>query len=49
MAQGTAAVALLPSKETLSGAYFDLRTRIDEIVAQAERQGLLSLPLAQPH
>jgi hypothetical protein len=34
--RGTAAVALLPSKETLGGAYFDLRARIDEIVAQAE-------------
>src|ERR1019366_3484372 len=26
-ARGSAAVALLPSKETLSGAYFELRTR----------------------
>ena len=34
-ARGSAAVALLPSKETLSGAYFELRTRIDQIVAQA--------------
>jgi len=34
-ARGSAAVALLPSKETLSGAYFELRSRIDQIVAQA--------------
>jgi hypothetical protein len=43
-ARGSAAVALLPSKETLSGAYFELRSRIDQIVAQAEQQG--SLPIA---
>ena len=43
-ARGEAAVALLPSKETLSGAYLQLRDHIDEIVAQAEREG--SLPLA---
>jgi hypothetical protein len=43
-ARGDAAVALLPSKETLSGAYLQLRGHIDEIVAQAEREG--SLPLA---
>ena len=36
-ARGTAAVALLPSKETLGGAYFELRERIDQIVAQAQR------------
>jgi hypothetical protein len=43
-ARGVAAVALLPSKEALSGAYLALRDHIDEIVAQAEREG--SLPLA---
>jgi hypothetical protein len=43
-ARGTAAVALLPSKEALGGAYFELRARIDHIVAQAEREG--SLPVA---
>ena len=43
-ARGDAAVALLPSKEELSGAYLELRDRIDQIVAQAEREG--SLPLA---
>ena len=30
-ARGTAALALLPTKETLSGAYFELRDRIDQI------------------
>jgi hypothetical protein len=38
-ARGTAAMALLPSKETLSGAYFELRDRIDQIARQAEQQG----------
>jgi hypothetical protein len=41
-ARGSAAVALLPSKETLSDAYFKLRTHIDQIVAQAEQQGSLA-------
>src|SRR5437879_1561694 len=45
VARGTAAVALLPSKEALSGAYFELRARIDEIVAQAEQQGSLAVAL----
>jgi hypothetical protein len=45
-ARGTAAVALLPSKETLGGAYFDLRARIDDIVAQAEQQGSLAVALS---
>ena len=38
-ARGSAAVALLPSKENLSGAYFELRARIDQIVEQAQEQG----------
>ncbi|MGC2125494.1 MAG: hypothetical protein WA652_21830, partial [Xanthobacteraceae bacterium] len=38
-ARGTAAAVLLPSKETLGGAYLELRERIDQIVDQAERQG----------
>jgi hypothetical protein len=38
-ARGTAAVALLPSKETLSGAFSDLAGRIDEIIAQAKADG----------
>jgi hypothetical protein len=45
-ARGTAAVALLPSKETLSGAYFDLRARIDQIVAQAQAEGSLSVAIS---
>ena len=45
-ARGSAAAALLPSKETLSGAYFELRTRIDQIVAQAEQQGSLTVAVS---
>src|ERR1700722_12516241 len=45
-ARGTAAVALLPSKETLSGAYFALRERIDQIVAQAQAEGSLSVAIS---
>ena len=45
-ARGSAAVALLPSKETLSGAYFELRSRIDQIVAQAEQQGSLAVAVS---
>jgi hypothetical protein len=45
-ARGTAAVALLPSKETLSGAYFALRERIDQIVAQAQQEGSLSVAVS---
>jgi hypothetical protein len=45
-ARGTAAVALLPSKEILSGHYFDLRDRIDQIVAQAQAEGSLSVAVS---
>jgi hypothetical protein len=45
-ARGTAAVALLPSKETLGGAYFELRERIDQIVAQAQAEGSLSVAVS---
>src|SRR6516225_1710422 len=45
-ARGTAALALLPSKETLSGAYFELRDRIDQIARQAEQQGSLKIALS---
>ncbi len=45
-AQGSAAIALLPSKENLSSAYADLRTRIDDIVAQAEQQGSLHVAIS---
>src|SRR3954447_10633186 len=44
VSRGTAAVACLPSKDDLSTAYFELRTRIDQIVDQAQQQG--SLPVA---
>ena len=46
VSRGSAAVALLPSKETLGGAYFELRDRIDQIVAQAEQQGSLKVALS---
>jgi hypothetical protein len=46
VARGDAAVALLPSKETLSGAYLELRPRIDQIVAQAEKQGSLTVAIS---
>jgi hypothetical protein len=45
-ARGSAAIALLPSKETLSGAYFALRERIDQIVAQAQGEGSLSVAIS---
>jgi hypothetical protein len=45
-ARGTAAVACLPSKEDLNGAYFDLRGQIDEIVAQAKAEGSLQIALS---
>ena len=45
-ARGSAAVALLPSKEALTGAYFELRDRIDEIVRQAQDQGSLNVAIA---
>ena len=45
-ARGDAAVALLPSKEALSSAYFDLRARIDQIVDQAEKQGSLAVAIS---
>jgi hypothetical protein len=45
-ARGSAAAALMPSKETLSGAYFDLRARIDQIVAQAEEKGSLAVAVS---
>ena len=45
-ARGSAAVALLPSKETLSDAYFELRTQIDQIVAQAQQQGSLAVAIS---
>ena len=46
VARGSAAVALLPSKEILSGHYFDLRDRIDQIVAQAQAEGSLAVAVS---
>ena len=45
-ARGSAAVALLPSKENLSSAYFELRARIDQIVEQAQQQGSLNVAIS---
>ena len=45
-ARGSAAIALLPSKENLSGAYFELRARIDQIVEQAQEQGSLNVAIS---
>jgi hypothetical protein len=45
-ARGSAAVALLPSKETLSGAYSDLCTRIDQVVEQAQQQRSLNVAIS---
>jgi len=46
VARGSAAVALLPSKETLSAAYDGLRTRIDQIVEQAQQEGSLNVAIS---
>jgi hypothetical protein len=45
-ARGSAAIALLPSKEMLSSAYSELRTRIDQIVEQAQQQGSLNVAIS---
>jgi hypothetical protein len=45
-ARGSAAVAMLPSKENLGDAYFELRTRIDQIVEQAQEQGSLNVAIS---
>jgi transposase-like protein len=45
-ARGTAAVALLPSKEILSGQYRGLCGRIDQIVAQAQAEGSLAVAVS---
>lgn len=46
VSRGTAAVACLPSKDDLNLAYFELRSRIDQIVTQAEGQGSLKIALS---
>jgi hypothetical protein len=45
VSRGTAATTCLPSKEDLNSAYFDLRTQIDQIVAQAKAEGSLQTAL----
>ncbi len=45
-ARGSAAVELLPSKETLSSAYLELRARIDQIVEQAQQQRSLNVAIS---
>lgn len=45
-ARGSAAFALLPSKENIGNAYIDLRVRIDEIVKQAQEQGSLNVAIS---
>ena len=44
-ARGTAALTLLPSKETLNGSLAALCGRIDEIIAEAKQKGSLDLAL----
>jgi hypothetical protein len=46
VARGTAAIALLPDKETLGGAYLELRNRIDQIVSQAQAEGSLAVAVS---
>ena len=45
-ARGSAAIELLPSKETLSSAYLELRTRIDQVVEQAQQQRSLNVAIS---
>jgi|SRR6185312_8494041 len=45
-AQGTAAIACLPSKDELGDAYADLKKRIDQIVRHAEAEGSLRVALS---
>ena len=45
-ARGTAAMALLPSKEELGSAYRGLMMQIDEIVAQAKAEGSLKAAIS---
>src|SRR6478735_9152651 len=46
ISRGTAAVACLPTRDELNQAYFDLRSRIDQIFTQAEQQGSLQVALS---
>ena len=44
-ARGTAAVALLPSKQALSGMQLAIIARIDEVIAEAKNKGSLQIAL----
>ncbi|HEX3341343.1 MAG TPA: hypothetical protein VHT68_19450 [Pseudolabrys sp.] len=44
-ARGTAAVALLPSKEDLNSVHLGIIARIDEVIAEAKRNGSLQIVL----
>jgi hypothetical protein len=44
-ARGSAALATLPSREELGGAYLELRERLDQIVRQAEAAGSLAVAI----
>jgi hypothetical protein len=46
VSRGTAAVACLPTKDDLNGAYFELRGQIDQIVKQAQAEGSLQVALS---
>ena len=45
-ARGSAAIELLPSKETLSSAYLELRARIDQVVEQAQQERSLNVAIS---
>jgi hypothetical protein len=45
-ARGSAAIELLPSKETLGGAYLELQARIDQVVEQAQQQRSLNVAIS---
>ena len=46
VARGSAAIALLPTKDKLASGYDELRVRIDEIVKQAEKEGSLKIAIS---
>src|SRR5580765_1442908 len=46
VSRGTAAVACLPTRDELNQAYFELQSRIDQIVTQADQQGSLAIALS---
>jgi hypothetical protein len=44
-ARGSAAIALLPEKEDFGGSFAKLKTQIEEITTQAQKEGSLDLAL----